>query len=444
MLDTPLAAIGVVVQWSCSAMLALFFLRLSRSVVRRGFTLWAFAWATQLLLNTGTAIHAVGFLSGNPASGSTLIPALAFVAVPSMLVFAVLAITAAFQFTCPPVSRSVFRSSLVAAAAAGVAVAAIGTPALTGAVVIGWTVAAFIGASIVLFRSERHAGRFPAIAIMMFLFGAVISFFEVGSWFGRTLWPVDDFAGIAGWSSGYAIAAASLVLAATLIVRLVDERAAVSVASDDIEVDDAALPDSSRFTRQVAAPVIAEVLIPDWEGEPELQTEPVIEAAVVAPPAPDPVITELPAARARTATLPRPPLRANGEPAEVLLIDDEAAVRSTLARIFQRGGWAVRDASTGEEALAWLLDVPLEAAPAVILCDFRMPGMDGQGLFGHLERERPELLSRVVFVTGDASGDSARAFIASTSLPIVEKPFTVTEIARAVERILSAPAAPAA
>jgi CheY-like chemotaxis protein len=140
----------------------------------------------------------------------------------------------------------------------------------------------------------------------------------------------------------------------------------------------------------------------------------------------------------RTATLPLPPLLAHGKLGEVLLIDDEAAVRSTLARIFQRGGWPVRDVSTGEEALAWLLDVPVDDAPAVILCDFKMPGMGGQDVYAHLMRERPGLVSRIVFVTGDTSRESARTFIAGTPCQVVEKPFTVSEIAGAVEEVLAA------
>jgi CheY-like chemotaxis protein len=146
---------------------------------------------------------------------------------------------------------------------------------------------------------------------------------------------------------------------------------------------------------------------------------------------------DLPPRHGRTATLPLPPLLAHGKLGEVFLIDDEAAVRSTLARIFQRGGWPVRDASTGEEALAWLLDVPADDAPAVILCDFKMPGMGGQEVYAHLVQGRPELLSRIIFVTGDMGSESARAFIASTRCLVVEKPFTVSDIARAVEELLA-------
>lgn len=139
----------------------------------------------------------------------------------------------------------------------------------------------------------------------------------------------------------------------------------------------------------------------------------------------------------RTITMPQPPSLAGGLVAAVLLIDDEPAVRSTLVRIFQRGGWRVREAASGEEGLAQLVDVPAAELPAVILCDLKMPGMGGREMYRQLATWRPELLPRVIFVTGDVVESSTAAFFASTQAMVVEKPFTVSEIAQAVELVLA-------
>ncbi len=141
-------------------------------------------------------------------------------------------------------------------------------------------------------------------------------------------------------------------------------------------------------------------------------------------------------ANRKTATLPRPPRRDDGSVAEAMLIDDESAVRATLARIFQRGGWALRESATGEEGLAWLLTVPSEMAPAVILCDLKMPGLNGKELYTRLVETRPDLVPRVIFVTGDVVEQSTAAFLASAGREVVEKPFTVAEIATAVEKVV--------
>ncbi len=138
----------------------------------------------------------------------------------------------------------------------------------------------------------------------------------------------------------------------------------------------------------------------------------------------------------RSATLP-PPVRLDGERlADVLLIDDESAVRATLARVFQRGGWPVREAASGEEGLAWLLAAADADLPALILCDLKMPGMGGREVHAHLLARRPQVLDRLVFVTGDVVESTTAAFIAGAGCEVVEKPFTVAEIARAVERVL--------
>ncbi|HEY4102062.1 MAG TPA: ATP-binding protein [Gemmatimonadales bacterium] len=140
--------------------------------------------------------------------------------------------------------------------------------------------------------------------------------------------------------------------------------------------------------------------------------------------------------RHRITTLPRPIARSDGAVAETMLIDDEAAVRSTLSRIFQRGGWRVREAATGEEALHWLLQVPESAAPDLLLCDLKMPGLSGRDVYAHLQQQRPALLDRLIFVTGDVAEPGTAAFLKGTGRPVVEKPFTVSEIAEAVEAVL--------
>ncbi|HEY4102060.1 MAG TPA: ATP-binding protein [Gemmatimonadales bacterium] len=128
---------------------------------------------------------------------------------------------------------------------------------------------------------------------------------------------------------------------------------------------------------------------------------------------------------------PSPPLR-DGKAAEVMLIDDEPAVRATLAKLFARTGWQVRQAASGHEAIEWLAQVSDSDAPVVILCDLKMPGMGGQEFHREISRTRPALAKRVIFVTGDAVESVSSGFIAASGCQVVEKPFTVAEIARAV------------
>jgi PAS domain S-box-containing protein len=136
------------------------------------------------------------------------------------------------------------------------------------------------------------------------------------------------------------------------------------------------------------------------------------------------------------AKFPVPPVGADGTTAEVMLIDDEPAVRTTLGKMFTRAGWRVREAGGGSEALSWLLAVPDADAPAVILCDLKMPGLNGRDVYGQVVQRRPALARLFIFVTGDVVESLSNGFIADSGRDVVEKPFTIAEIGSAVERVL--------
>jgi CheY-like chemotaxis protein/anti-sigma regulatory factor (Ser/Thr protein kinase) len=134
---------------------------------------------------------------------------------------------------------------------------------------------------------------------------------------------------------------------------------------------------------------------------------------------------------------PRPPARGDGSLGEVMIIDDEAGVRTTLGRMFKRAGWGVREAASGDDGLAWLAAVPELDAPEVILCDLKMPGLSGREVYEQLSMRRPFLLPRIIFVTGDVVESVSNGFIAASGREVVEKPFTVAEIAQAVARTIN-------
>jgi signal transduction histidine kinase/ActR/RegA family two-component response regulator len=119
----------------------------------------------------------------------------------------------------------------------------------------------------------------------------------------------------------------------------------------------------------------------------------------------------------------------------VLLIDDEAIIVQSLRRLLQRGGHDVTTAATGLEGLA-----ALEArAYEVILCDMRMPDLDGPGFYRELEHRHPHLVSRVIFLTGDVLSPEAQAFFTQVGRPHVVKPFNAREIRRVIRQVIEAP-----
>lgn len=113
----------------------------------------------------------------------------------------------------------------------------------------------------------------------------------------------------------------------------------------------------------------------------------------------------------------------------ILLVDDEDAIRRSVGKYLSRRGHSVVEAASGTDGLEQALAQPFD----VILLDLKMPGMSGEAVYGALKERRPELCSRIIFATGDIASPSTRAFLESTGQRAFEKPFSLDEIAAAVE-----------
>ena len=110
----------------------------------------------------------------------------------------------------------------------------------------------------------------------------------------------------------------------------------------------------------------------------------------------------------------------------ILVVDDEAAVRSLYVEALEEAGHRVSVAVNGEEALDQLRDGEL---PCVVLTDVRMPRMDGFELSREVSRD-PQLASiPIVVMTGDR--------ILSFSSPARDKPFSLEELDALVQRSCS-------
>jgi PAS domain S-box-containing protein len=137
-----------------------------------------------------------------------------------------------------------------------------------------------------------------------------------------------------------------------------------------------------------------------------------------------PVAVEAQVSSAATApAIPPPPTPSRRR---VLIVDDEREVAGLLAESLQRGGYDCDVVGNGREAQALLANQA--TAYHAVVCDLRMPDMDGPALFRWIDANRPALAERVLFVTGDALGPVAGRFLADSGRPVLEKPFVPTEV----------------
>ncbi|MCP3141065.1 hybrid sensor histidine kinase/response regulator [Pyxidicoccus xibeiensis] len=128
---------------------------------------------------------------------------------------------------------------------------------------------------------------------------------------------------------------------------------------------------------------------------------------------------------------PREPRR--GAPRRrLLLIDDEPAVGSSVARLV-RDVYEVRAVQDAREALQLLSAGEQFDA---ILCDLMMPGMSGMDFVVELERLAPELALRTGLMTGGAFTAQAREFVGRHTRGLLEKPFERERLCTFVEHLL--------
>jgi CheY-like chemotaxis protein len=118
----------------------------------------------------------------------------------------------------------------------------------------------------------------------------------------------------------------------------------------------------------------------------------------------------------------------------VLLLDDEAGIRKAVARYLNRRGMQVRTVADGAEALRLLRGEDFD----VIVSDVRMPGVGGKEFLEALRRDRPELVSRLVFSSGDIAAADTAALLREAAVPSIVKPFDFAHLEQLIREVAAA------
>jgi two-component system cell cycle sensor histidine kinase/response regulator CckA len=116
----------------------------------------------------------------------------------------------------------------------------------------------------------------------------------------------------------------------------------------------------------------------------------------------------------------------------VLLVEDEAMVRSVAERALTRHGYTVITADSGERALEVLSG---GEDFALLISDVVMPGMDGPTMVREARKSRPKL--KILFMSGYAE-EQLRRSIDIDNVAFLPKPFSVQELAEAARRAINA------
>lgn len=117
---------------------------------------------------------------------------------------------------------------------------------------------------------------------------------------------------------------------------------------------------------------------------------------------------------------------------QILVIDDESAIRTNLLRFLRLEGYQVREAENGAAGLA-----SIEAnMPDLILCDVMMPDVDGFAVLAALRASPSTATIPFIFLTASVEQDDKRFGIERGADAFLAKPFNLAELLALVKRKL--------
>lgn len=120
-------------------------------------------------------------------------------------------------------------------------------------------------------------------------------------------------------------------------------------------------------------------------------------------------------------------------PTRILVVEDDDSVRALAARALTQPGRAIDTAADGEEGLALI-----EAAAGgydLVVSDIRMPALDGIAMAKAAAERYPGL--KILLMTGYAEQRERAADLASVIIDVLQKPFQLTDLRRAVGAALT-------
>ena len=107
---------------------------------------------------------------------------------------------------------------------------------------------------------------------------------------------------------------------------------------------------------------------------------------------------------------------------KILIVDDEAAIRSALKEVLEYEGFAISEATDGESALKMVLKESFD----LIFCDIKMPKLDGLDFLSELKKE--EIQVPVVMITGHGTIETAVEAIKRGAYDFIQKPLDLNRV----------------
>jgi CRP/FNR family cyclic AMP-dependent transcriptional regulator len=118
---------------------------------------------------------------------------------------------------------------------------------------------------------------------------------------------------------------------------------------------------------------------------------------------------------------------------KILIVEDNGPILENTIELLELSNYEVVTASNGKEGL----DIAMQQIPDLILCDIKMPVMDGYHLLEHI-RQKPSLnSSHFVFFTASSEKKDIEMAMAMGATDYIVKPFTGDELLGRIKKLLN-------
>jgi CheY-like chemotaxis protein len=125
------------------------------------------------------------------------------------------------------------------------------------------------------------------------------------------------------------------------------------------------------------------------------------------------------------------PTRPSPAAGRVLVVDDDAEIRASVADLLRDAGYLVQEAADGAAAIRAVVTT----APDLVLLDIEMPGLSGVEALRTIRAVAPA--ARVVMLTGNSDSELARSALAFGAFDYIPKPFEPSHLLRIAEAVMA-------
>ena len=116
----------------------------------------------------------------------------------------------------------------------------------------------------------------------------------------------------------------------------------------------------------------------------------------------------------------------------ILLLDDDIELADTLKLLLESRNFVVTTVKNGVEGLHEIMALDFD----VVMCDMMMPTMPGDMFYLAVQRTKPHLCKRFIFVTGHSDNPKINEFLRKVNAVVLNKPVVTDELVGAISFVL--------